>query len=208
MAHSVLYKFGAPDSLRVHHSLGTRATIQRDENCACARIRDISSCTASCKSGRQNLSGRNKKWNSPKILRELQYQISWSAGFSDRWVLSLKSPRIWHRADRICSNESFSSYTTGILVNTAVRNYNEDSCVVTYMYGDRERDTAILLQNHMWGTRWHSRLRHYATNRKVAGSIPDGVTRIFYWHNPSRRTIAPVSTQPLTEMSTRNISWG
>jgi len=61
MAHSVLYKFGAPDSLRVHHSLGTRATIQRDENCACARIRDISSCTASCKSGRQNLSGRNKK---------------------------------------------------------------------------------------------------------------------------------------------------
>jgi hypothetical protein len=28
-------------------------------------------------------------------------------------------------------------------------------------------------------------LRHCATNRKVAGSIPDGV-RIFHWHNPSR----------------------
>jgi hypothetical protein len=31
---------------------------------------------------------------------------------------------------------------------------------------------------------------------------------IFHWHNPSCRTMALVSTQPLTEMSTRNISWG
>jgi hypothetical protein len=30
----------------------------------------------------------------------------------------------------------------------------------------------------------------------------------FYWHNPSGRTVALGSTQPLTEMSTRNISWG
>jgi hypothetical protein len=28
-------------------------------------------------------------------------------------------------------------------------------------------------------TRWHSWLRHYATGRKVAGSIPDGVSGIF-----------------------------
>ena len=27
-------------------------------------------------------------------------------------------------------------------------------------------------------------LRCYATNRKVAGSIPDGVIGIFHWHNP------------------------
>jgi hypothetical protein len=51
-------------------------------------------------------------------------------------------------------------------------------------------------------------LRHCATSRKVAGSIPDGVTGIFLRHNPSGRTMAPRSTQPLTEMSTRNISWG
>jgi hypothetical protein len=31
-------------------------------------------------------------------------------------------------------------------------------------------------------------LRHCATNRKVAGSIPDGVIGIFHWHNPSGRT--------------------
>ena len=30
---------------------------------------------------------------------------------------------------------------------------------------------------------------------------------IFHWHNPFGRTMALGSTQPLTEMSTRNISW-
>ena len=47
-----------------------------------------------------------------------------------------------------------------------------------------------------------------ATNRKVAGSIPDGVIGIFYWHNPSDRTMALGSTQPLTEISISSISWG
>jgi hypothetical protein len=40
------------------------------------------------------------------------------------------------------------------------------------------------------------------------GSIPDGATGFFHWHNPVGRTMALGSTQPLTEMSTRNISWG
>ena len=44
--------------------------------------------------------------------------------------------------------------------------------------------------------------------KPVAGSIPDGVIAIFLWHNPSGRTIALGLTQPLTEMSTRNISCG
>jgi len=48
----------------------------------------------------------------------------------------------------------------------------------------------------------------YATNRKVAGLIPAGVIGIFYRHNTSDRTIALGSTQPLTEMITRSISWG
>ena len=43
-----------------------------------------------------------------------------------------------------------------------------------------------------WGIRWRSWLRHYATSRKVAGSIPDGVIGNFHWHNPSRHTIGPV----------------
>ena len=44
-------------------------------------------------------------------------------------------------------------------------------------------------------------------SRKVAGSIPDGVIGIFHWHNPSCRSMALESTQPLTEMSTRNTFW-
>ena len=58
------------------------------------------------------------------------------------------------------------------------------------------------------GPRWRSWLRHWATSQKVAGAIPDGVIGIFHWHNPSGRTMALGSTQPLTEMSTGNISWG
>ena len=49
---------------------------------------------------------------------------------------------------------------------------------------------------------------HCATSRKVAGSIPDDVTGIFPWHNPSGRNVALGSTQTLTEMSTGNTSWG
>jgi len=49
-------------------------------------------------------------------------------------------------------------------------------------------------------TPWRSCLRHCATSGKVAGSIPDGVTGIFRWYNPSGRTMALGSTQALTEM--------
>ena len=56
-------------------------------------------------------------------------------------------------------------------------------------------------------TWWRSWLRHCATSRKVAVSIPHGFIGIFHWHNPSGRTVALGLTQPLTEMSTRNISW-
>jgi hypothetical protein len=56
------------------------------------------------------------------------------------------------------------------------------------------------------GTRCCSWLRQCATSRKFAGSIPDGVTGILHWHNPSGRTMVLRSTQPLTEMDTRDIS--
>jgi hypothetical protein len=58
---------------------------------------------------------------------------------------------------------------------------------------------------NMRGTRYRSWLRHYATSRTVACSIPDEVIGFFNWPNPSRRTIALESTQLLTEMSTRNL---
>jgi hypothetical protein len=52
-------------------------------------------------------------------------------------------------------------------------------------------------------TRWRSWLRHCATRRKVAGSIPDGVVGIFNLLDLP----ALGSTRPLTEMSIRGISW-
>jgi hypothetical protein len=42
----------------------------------------------------------------------------------------------------------------------------------------------------------------------LLGSIPDGVIGIFHWHNTSGRTMTLGPTQTLTEMNTRNISWG
>jgi hypothetical protein len=58
------------------------------------------------------------------------------------------------------------------------------------------------------GTALAQWLRYCTTNQKVANSLPDGVIGSFHWRNPSDRTMALGSTQPLTEMSTRSISWG
>ena len=58
-----------------------------------------------------------------------------------------------------------------------------------------------------WGTRCRSWLRYCTTSRRVADSIPDGIIRIFSWRNHSGCTMALGSTQSLTDMSTRNISW-
>jgi hypothetical protein len=58
------------------------------------------------------------------------------------------------------------------------------------------------IPNIFGGTRWRSWLRHYATSRKVTGSIPDEVTG-FFQLNLSSRTMALRSAQPLIEISTR-----
>jgi hypothetical protein len=54
-------------------------------------------------------------------------------------------------------------------------------------------------------TRQRSCLRHYATSRKVAGSITDEIIGSFSRPNISSHTMALESTQPLTEMSTRDL---
>jgi hypothetical protein len=51
----------------------------------------------------------------------------------------------------------------------------------------------------------HNELRHCATSRKDAGSIPVEVIGIL---NPSGRMMSLGSTQPLKEMSTRGIFRG
>jgi hypothetical protein len=57
------------------------------------------------------------------------------------------------------------------------------------------RGTLLVHRGLLMVAQW---LKYCATNPKVAGSIPD----------PSDRTMALGLTQPLTEMSTRSISWG
>jgi hypothetical protein len=56
-----------------------------------------------------------------------------------------------------------------------------------------------------WGTWYRSWLRRYHASRKVADSIPNEATGIFNCLNPSSRIMVIGSTQPLTEISTRNL---
>jgi hypothetical protein len=62
-----------------------------------------------------------------------------------------------------------------------------------------------LITEITWG---RSLLRHCVTSREFAVSMFDGVVGILYWDNPSGRTVATGSTQPLREMSTRIIFRG
>jgi len=68
----------------------------------------------------------------------------------------------------------------------------------------------IFLQRRaVWmGTAVAQWLRCCATNRRIAGSIPVGVSVFFIDKNPSDRSMVLGSIQPVTEMSTRSISWG
>ena len=71
-------------------------------------------------------------------------------------------------------------------------NIHTHMCVCIYIY------------RSVW---WRSWLKHCATSWKDAAfsSILDCVMGIFRWHNPSCRTTALESNQPLTETNTRNI---
>jgi hypothetical protein len=69
-------------------------------------------------------------------------------------------------------------------------------------------DRKYSVQVKYWGHVVAQLLRHCATNQKLVGSIPNGVIGIFPFHNPSGRNRALEYTQPLTEMSTRNIPGG
>jgi hypothetical protein len=58
---------------------------------------------------------------------------------------------------------------------------------------------------NIWGARYRSWLRHNAKSRKVEGSNPYEGIAFLNLPNPSNRSVALGSTQPLTEMSTRNL---
>jgi hypothetical protein len=94
------------------------------------------------------------------------------------------------------------------------------SCKFIYSLFRRVRKFAKATTNVVMSVRLSVRMEQLGFHRtdfheilylyifRIAGSISDGVIRYFHWHNPPDRTMALESTQPLTEMSTRNISWG
>jgi len=77
---------------------------------------------------------------------------------------------------------------------------------------DSRRQWSVMLRNNILWREGHvwSAVTSYFTDEShcVLWTWVHGVTGIFYWHNPSGRTMALGLTQPLTEMSTRNVSWG
>jgi hypothetical protein len=96
----------------------------------------------------------------------------------------------WTRKSAVLTWRCLVRKNDTVRTGTAVRFYEQPNFRRYHDYGGVMR-----------GRSW---LRHCATNRKVAGSIPDGVTGIFHWHPPGR-TMALGSTQPITYISTRNI---
>jgi hypothetical protein len=87
-------------------------------------------------------------------------------------------------------------FSTVTLVNTVM------SCV------HKRRETVYSLSEYhrvYMSTLQRSWLRHCATRRKIAGSVPVVVFEIFHWLNPSGLTVALGSTQPLTEIRARDL---
>ena len=113
---------------------------------------------------------------------------------------SLKCSLLLLKRDISIFNTAFATTIVDLISRTHVRLL----LLLLLRYQGRIK---IMKLNFMWGTRWRSWFRHYPTTLKVAESIPDCVIGIFHWHNPSGLNMALGLTQPLTEMSTRNISW-
>ena len=122
--------------------------------------------------------------------------IYWKIKLEQHDSLPHPQPQYSHKvASVLCTK--YVPNTTAIRIHSNSWNVWSYTCIEFYP-----------VPKQFGGTRWRSWLRHCATSREVAGSNPDGVIGIFHWHNPPGHTVALGSTQPPTEMSTRNISWG
>jgi hypothetical protein len=126
-----------------------------------------------------------------------------------------------YRAFHSCSSDLFHALLNNhcMLSSTAsIRTYFETIPIPNYIYIPYSilqninlirNFLMIIVQN--WNglevARQYSWLRHYATSQRVAGSNPHAIG-FFNWPEPSSCIMALGSTQPLTEMSTRNLPGG
>jgi hypothetical protein len=81
-----------------------------------------------------------------------------------------------------------------MICNVSSTQYHNDACL---LFG--------AIYQICRGSRYRSWLRHCATGRNVAGSIPDEIIGFLSWPDPSSRTMSLGSTQHLTEMTARNL---
>ena len=84
-----------------------------------------------------------------------------------RWDRYVVPKRRYRTTIQRCVISQKSSYLINIAAEAWIHNFHS-LCFNLLCVNPR-----ILLV--LWGTRWRSWLRHCATNRNVAGSIPDGV---------------------------------
>jgi len=123
------------------------------------------------------------------------HDVPWHLFFFETMALNLRTFRLKLRG------EQFSQYLGATLILYAVEGRFEAS---VHTWGPENNDAYNWI--FIGGTLWRSWLRHCATNRKAAGSIPVGVIGSFYWHKTSGHIMVLGSTQLLTEMSIRSIS--
>jgi hypothetical protein len=132
-----------------------------------------------------------------------------------RWILFLiyliLPASLWPRVDSASNRNEYQKFSWGVKGGRRVRLNLQPS--VSRL--SRENVEASTSHNHM-GLHGLSKdsftftviiKGHYITSRKVDGSVPNEVTGFFNWPNPSSHTMALAlgSTQPLTEMSTKNL---
>jgi hypothetical protein len=151
---------------------------------------------------------RRKLESAGKILLSLKFNVF----FINKTFFFVPVNKFWVTYGRVVvavksSNDSVTFTCTFVTHQIHVTHEFTGHKIKDFLYVySRRHSQWFAAKNQM--LRWRSWLRHCATNLKVAGSIPDGVSGFFHWHNPVDCTMALGSTQPLTEMSTKNISWG
>ena len=138
-------------------------------------------CLRGNRSGTQGQSGRVRKISLPRCF-DLRTVYSVASHYTNWAIPAHVCIYVMKILSKYCSH-AFSNFT--------VKNFSFN-----------------ILPRHIFSTRWRSWLRHCAASRKVAGSFPDVVTGIFQRRNPSGRTVALGTTQPVTEMSTRYLLGG
>jgi len=114
------------------------------------------------------LSGRTKGLSAPLYTKCIEF-------ITKRHIALLVSVVIFFTTHAL---PQFNSYNLRVTESVWNSSWTEDLSNIWSHLAERDM-------------RWRSWLRHCATSRKVAGSIPDSVIGILHWHNPSGRTYDP-----------------